>query len=268
MDVSFVIPANKTPKNLLDRCLRSIDAFVDKSGISHEKIVITDRVAQSVARERGVESAKGRWIWFVDADDEVVHKNEICEAINISDADIVAFGHQQRWGRFGKRMSYSPPEGANGLITSANLIKVYSYVTFRALWNKLFKRAFLQEYAIRFRNDTEPCEDAIFIIDCLKFKPRWTSLDVCGYIYWRRLSSSLFRYCSTLEYGLRQENLAWESLSSVYGLDSVERCKWTEQQIARLKAGNELIGGWHLRDNGLVHHFMTEVRRYLRFIGI
>ena len=92
--VSIIIPVYNTPVDLLDRCLKSIfrnteneveviivndgsksvtpEAY-DKVAADHSNVVIchTENQGVSAARNKGMESARGKYVAFIDGDDEV-----------------------------------------------------------------------------------------------------------------------------------------------------------------------------------------------------
>lgn len=268
--LSVVIPVFKTPLKLRRRCLDSL------KGLECE-IIEVDGLPLAEARNEGLRKAKGEWVWFVDADDEVVPSAQVKvegegEQWN---TDILLMGVRTRWGRIGKKWETIPPE-LNGEMSAADLKTLNDNFLFRYAWNKIYRREFLLRNDIWFESGTEPCEDAIFNLKCIKAGARWRSVREVGYVYWKRLGSSLFRYCPTIEKACRRENELWGSLgvgrrsrSTVEG--SFQTCGWSEEQIAAKVWDNRWLRGspekcaplkWRARQFALL------TRRLLRFVGV
>ena len=275
--ISVIIPVFKTPLKLRRRCLDSL------KGLECE-IIEVDELPLAEARNEGLRKAKGEWVWFVDADDEA--RSEVVRGIRDrglgigGGVDVVIMGVRTRWGRFGKRWETIPPE-LDGEMSAADLQTLNDNFLFRYAWNKIYRREFLVRNDIRFESGTEPCEDAIFNLKCVKAGARWRSVREVGYVYWKRLGSSLFRYCPTIEKACRRENALWGEL----GVGGRCRCTeegfkfqvsggevgWSEERIAAKVWDNRWLTGspeknpplkWRARQMALL------ARRLLRFVGV
>jgi len=267
--ISFVIPSYKTPQHLLARCVACIRKVFDGCYIRHEILIVNDEVAQSEARNIGLRKATGDWIWFVDADDEILANKELMQYLKMPDIDILIFGMVQRWGRWGHKTFHIPSDEFSGALTRDCILEEHARIIFRSLCNKIFKRAFLVKNHILLDEGCEPCEDGMFIMKCLQARAKWRRVPGIGYVYWRRLGSSLFRYCPTLEMAINKEDLFWDVLTDTLELGSLSECKWDKTLKRKMLLTNKLLrGGKDVTLSERLYGFLLFIRRILRFFGI
>lgn len=270
MTISFIVPTFTTPEQLVQRCIDSIRRFCARYGVGLDLVIVRDEVILSAARNIGLRRATGDWIWCVDGDDEVVSEGSIVGRLDKMDADIVVFGIEQRWGRFGHKMLHLPHSGFRGVVGKECLEKEARGILFRSLCNKLIRRSFIEENGLLLDEASEPCEDGIFIIRCLMAGAKWDYVAEVGYVYWRRLGSSLFRYCPSLEEALIKEDELWDRLAMEMEVGSLSKCKWPETLANRMRVANYLAKGDFERVSikDRVYYFMVKIRRIMRFCGI
>jgi len=258
MGISYIVPVFKTPVALRERCRASVRARM----ASGDEIIEVDNLGLAEARNEGVRRAKGEWIRFVDADDEITDSFHV--ELSACTADVVLFGVQTRWGEFGKRWKTVPAAFA-GLLDAARLKTLNDTLLFRFAWNKVYRRTFLVEHGLAFESGSEPSEDVIFNLKCVLADAKWQCLPKVGYIYWKRMGSSLFRYFPQIEDALRRENALWEKIDGCAG------CRWEEEQIKRRVWENRWLKGGEEGRSPLawrIHHFAVWSRRVLRFVGV
>lgn len=235
----------------------------------HEVIVLKEKATQCDARNAGLAKATGDWVWFVDADDEIVANEFILSSIMRTSADIVVFGIQQRWGQFGKRTLHLPSNDYSGCLGHDCIIEDHAKIVFRSMCNKIFRRSFLLENKITLEVSTEPCEDAIFIIKCLMTRAIWERVVGVGYIYWRRFGSSLFRYCPSIANAIDREESLWDEMSIVYGGVSFRECRWDNRLKKRRITANKMsVGDKDISLFDRLYERVALIRRLIRFVGI
>ncbi|MFR6245818.1 MAG: glycosyltransferase family 2 protein [Romboutsia timonensis] len=181
--VSIIIPIYNSEK-YLKKCIDSIleqkynnleiilinDGSTDNSGKICDRLAIEDKRIKvihklnegvSIARNKGLEMAKGEYIFFIDSDD-YIDENIIKDMISYSrDYDIVKVSYKFiENGKITKvvsnNLSYKKDEYIKAIISSN--IGGHS-------WGYLLKRSTLE--GIYFDKNTSCMEDTVFIISCI-----------------------------------------------------------------------------------------------------
>lgn len=130
----------------------------------------------SSARNRGMETAKCDYIWFVDSDDMIA--DEIASALRphmIDDSEVICFNHIDRTARGNfEKSTFNHIEHHSGKTLLEKAAPGY-------LWNKIFRRDVIGN--TRFLEGTKNIEDFLFCIQVLKDVQTITCLPYIGYIY-------------------------------------------------------------------------------------
>lgn len=200
MQISFIIPLYNCASSI-ERCLSSI-CSLDMPSDSYEIIVVDDgskddgaqvvqRIATahpqvrlvsqpnrgaSSARNRGLELAQGKYIWFVDADDKVLPDVHPAELIRkYPNADIIGFNYIRLAadGQEEKNVIYDSDKELTGL----EQMKTYNLY----LWNKLFRRSVIGD--TRFVDGTVNQEDMFFCLQVLVKTHYVQGVHQYGYLY-------------------------------------------------------------------------------------
>lgn len=214
-DISIIIPVYNADK-YLGKCLDSIicqdysdfeiilinDGSSDGSGsiceqYSHNdkriKYIATENGGASKARNRGIEIAGGKYIWFIDADDWI-EKNAISKLMNGELSDITFFGFKKYKNEH--EFSVCQIESRDITYYSADIPKVMDKLFMSKqlfwgyTWNKFFTSEIIKRYGIRFREDLIIAEDAIFTFEYCRYIKSLTIRDITPYNY-RILGNSL-----------------------------------------------------------------------------
>ena len=127
----------------------------------------------SEARTLGMIIARGKYITFLDSDDEmspdgIWNMLEVIETANsvpvIEDRPIIQFNHSRYYHR--TQTTVTKYKNDSGNYYYDNLPKFWCVV-----WNKIYLRSFIENHLITFRPFLQYGEDEIFNLICLKNYP-------------------------------------------------------------------------------------------------
>ena len=206
---SLIIPVYNV-ETYLRECLDSIlrqsveewEAIVIDDGSSDRSGVIADEYAAkdsritvihqenqgvSIARNRGLEKAKGQWIWFIDSDDYIVPNalSVLVPAIQSIKCDTIFFGLQHCY---------------NGVIEDRDLLVDFIFdrskqeflQTVHCYTNPtmLFSRSIIEKYKLRFTPGLRMAEDLEFQYKYLIHSNRLLQIPEYLYVYQHRDGSA------------------------------------------------------------------------------
>lgn len=212
--VSIIVPVYNVEK-YLKRCLDSLvnqtlndieiicinDGSTDDSldilneyAKRDERIVVINQEnsGQSVARNKGIDVAKGEYIGFVDSDDWVSEDyfEKLYNSAIQNDAEI-AVGGIIRLHRFNRRkfLSFEQETVTSDINLKFELCDLpeKSYV-----WNKIYKSSKLKEIGLKFEKGII-FEDCIFTPQALFYFGKLVTVPDTYYFYWRRSNSTVTR---------------------------------------------------------------------------
>lgn len=200
--ISIVVPVYKV-ESYLAQCIRSIlrqtyknfelilvdDGSPDDCGAicddfakrdSRIRVIHQANGGVSRARNAGLDAANGTYVAFIDADDYVTPR--YLEAFSRTPhvmPDLICQGSLQlRGGKLNKKVIMKDVAGSiRKCISESNLMRQTQP------WGKLFKRALITEYNIRFLEDMRWGEDCVFLLDFLLKSKNITTINSCRYIY-------------------------------------------------------------------------------------
>lgn len=275
--LSVIVPGYRTAEAWWARCLasvvRAIDAtdeivcvddgspdgilFLDE-GLRRDtrlRVIHRRNGGLSVARNTAMTVCRGKWVTFVDSDDEVtdsVYRKTLaaCERYH---ADIGLFGVRTVWVDEGLYKEDVPARRDVGPLTPMEVRELSRLCLLNYAWNKVYSKTFLREHRLFFAEKGMPCEDIVFNLGCIMAGARWCSVDCLGYVYYRTGMTLLSCYRPFNGNGLRLCRDAWRryiaqdpcavSLLGAYVEADDERLVWAEwDNIWRIRSPYSVRG--------------------------
>ena len=283
--LSVIVPGYNTREAWWHRCVTSI---LDALGANDEVLCVDDgsrvppkclvelaakdgrvrvlhhekNLGLPSARNTGLDAAQGEFVTFVDSDDEVRPEtySKCLAALEAHNADVAVYGVRGVYANDGFVVHDIPEEKYYGELSPADVGYLVKRRLFYYSCNKVFRKGFLDERAMRFRPEGVPCEDAIFNVALVVNKAKWATVPYEGYIYYRYDGSLLSTYKPTYVEGTRACTKAWRDYKETtpgareglekYGLgwydetsdDNIVRGQWTN--IWRRKSPYGLRARW------------------------
>ncbi len=145
-----------------EKLCNSYAAKYDNIFVIHQK-----NSGVSVARNAGLDAAKGEYIAFLDSDDEY-KPDFIAEMLQGTDADLVCCDYfvenedEKNLGSIFKDGFYSKNDFNLSFFLNAISVQFYS------CWDKLYKNEIIKKYSLKFLSGVKYGEDMVFVFDYLK----------------------------------------------------------------------------------------------------
>jgi len=216
--VSVAVPVYNS-ELYLDDCIKSIinqtfsdlqillidDGSTDGSGricdtyaAKDDRIVVCheQNAGVSAARNAAIVRAAGKYICFVDADDEIEeHMIQVLyELAENVEADFAICGHKSIYINKNNRpsISHEPPEFTGSTREFLQIAEQFlNSESIQGPWGKLFRTSIINENKIQFPPGLSYGEDTLFVYQYISFCFQIISTSSCRYLYMKRNNDSL-----------------------------------------------------------------------------
>lgn len=213
-----------------DQSGKLCDVYAQKD--ERVKVIHQANSGPSAARNNGIRHARGKYIIFVDADDQLfpLSLQYMVDCIAKTGAEIVFGGYLDR-SPYGEFEIY---EFNSEVDTKDKLITAVTSGTGGVLWAKLFRKDIIAENRIQLNNEVHFSEDMLFVLEYIQHVHQWANVPIPVYLYNRLNESSLTRKID-------------EKLITSYTLFAVELTKkliqlGVESEIASKISNQKIVG--------------------------
>lgn len=191
---------------LVDDCSKDNSSAICKEfSLSDERIIYikqSENGGPAKARNTGLEHATGEFVAFVDSDDtvEITFLERMVTTAEGKEADIVWCNYKETLSDNVIYRKHNLP--CNTPIPYKDCIRLFfsEQEGLGCLWNKLYRRSFIEQNNIRLNTERVHGEDWEFNMTCFKCHPVLVAIDDSLYNYIRQNSNSVIASYRTQDY--------------------------------------------------------------------
>lgn len=236
---SFVVEIIIIDDGSLDNSGKIADSFAQKN--PYVRVIHKKNAGVAAARNTGIEEASGEWLYFVDSDDWLAEGavEKLCNrSREYRDADVILLDayrnceeREYNWEHFEKSFIWNEKKHIRKLqagVLYYPLLGMKTKVPLAAPWDKLFRRNFLLEHQIRFRENLKVLDDMIF---CMETFGEASKVAYCKdqVYHYRYVSDSITN--SYKPDRVERDKIVWEYLQE-YIKRQTEKKTWTNKEQA------------------------------------
>ena len=190
-----------------DNSVNIVEKYQNK--YPHIKLFNQDNQGQSVARNRGIKEATGKYLWFIDADDflipntlhEIFYKvfyttdfTHLKEWRGYSECDLITFDVLRGPDKdYNESSSSNPITKIDPILTGCDFISKFPNRFPNGPWWYFIRKEFIENNSLYFQ-DGKLLEDGLFIITALLKASKVGHISQTLYYYAIRQGSTMYTY--------------------------------------------------------------------------
>lgn len=170
----------------------SLDIALSYANLDN-RIIIINQLNQGVsaARNHGLVKAGGDFVAFIDADDwlEPEYLNELVNDMITNEADLVCSGYYD-YSVYARRLAVHDFSKKGDSVKMPEMMYALLNGTAGVPWAKLYRKAIIDKFGIRFNNQVKMSEDLVFNLEYVSYCEKIIINKYHGYNYNRLNSTS------------------------------------------------------------------------------
>ena len=217
--VSIIIPIYNCNLYFFDRCLRSVlnqkyrnieiliiengkkllsTQIINKYNDQRIKYYYIEKADVSNARNFGIEKAKGKYIYFIDADDTVFENTikDLVEILENNNCDIILFNYNKVINNSICKNNFEYDEGivSHDKIINCIIPDLINTRLWGSVWRVIYNANIIKKYNIKFRESIRVAEDLLFNIEVFSKANSIFLINKEYYNYYINVNSTLNKY--------------------------------------------------------------------------